>query len=251
MQHSSRKKVWLAASSLLLGTQAGLLLAAPGDKPEKSAPPAKAPVAANQAKPVAPAMAAEQLQGQLNEKQLGELLEALGLKVEKQQQRFDFAFEAPVDDQKWQLSMSTVLSQDQESVWVIAWLDELPKDATQVPRTALLKLLAANDQLGTGKFFAYIPNARRFVMQQVVPNENLTSAQMRLILQDLGTAVVETYGTWSVTNWSPKSNTEAQASDATGGSKPGATGKAGSGNQGPPTRSAQNEPKDAPPAIRR
>ena len=81
--------------------------------------------------------------------------------------------------------MSAVLSQDGTSIWLMAWLDECPKAAAEVPRTALLRLLAENDKLGGGKFFAYIPSNRRFVLQQVVPNEHMTAAKFKVILQDL------------------------------------------------------------------
>jgi hypothetical protein len=155
----------------------------------------------------------------LTEDQLGELIRALTLKPDKQQQRYDFAFTAVLEgDQKWELSMSAVLSQDAESIWIMAWLDECPKSAADVPRTALLRLLAENDKLGSGKFFAYIPSNRRFVLQRVVPNEDMTSAKFKLILQDLGTTVVETHPTWAVAGWSqtaPPSGPGGEAMEAT------------------------------------
>ena len=185
-----------------------------------------------------PGLAADRAPIRLDEKQLGETIEALGIKATKVQQRFDFAFEAPVDEQKWQLSLSAVLSQDGDGVWVMAWLDELPKDAAQVPRSALLKLLAINDELGNGKFFAYVPKSRRFVLQRVVPNENLTSAQFREILQDLGTSVVETYDMWSVAKWA--------TADAAADPK----APKGKAPAGPPVKNVDNEGK-ANSAIRR
>jgi len=141
--------------------------------------------------------------GQINEEQLGQMIAAIGLQPEKKEQRYDFAFRATLEEEQWELSMSSVLSQDGKSVWIMAWLDELPKSSAEVPRTALLRLLAQNDQLGGGKFFAYIPNNRRFVLQRTVPNQDLTSAKLRQALQDLGSSVVETYPIWAVTNWNP------------------------------------------------
>lgn len=140
---------------------------------------------------------------QATEDQLGQLIAALGLQPEKKEQRYDFAFRATLEEEEWELSMSAVLSRDGESVWIMAWLDELPKSSAEVPRTALLRLLAQNDQLGEGKFFAYIPGNRRFVLQRTIPNKNLTSAQLRVMLQDLGSSVVETYPVWAVANWNP------------------------------------------------
>jgi len=173
--------------------------------------------------------------GQINEAQLGELIAALGLQAEKKEQRYDFAFTAELDGQEWQLSMSAVMSQDGHGIWLMAWLDELPKSSDQVPKTALLRLLAQNDQIGNGKFFSFIPSTRRFVMQQVIPNENMTSARLRLHLQDLGSSVVETYPIWSVSNWN---------------GIPTAPTGAGSAQQPKPTQSATNDSKFEQPVRR-
>lgn len=137
----------------------------------------------------------------INEDQLGQLIASLGLKPEKKLQRFDFAFQSELDGQAWEFSMSAVLSQDGSSVWIMAWLDPLPTSSAEVPRTALLRLLAQNDQLGQGKFFAYVPNNRRFVLQRVVANENLSANKLKLLLMDLGSSVAETRPVWSVANW--------------------------------------------------
>lgn len=187
------------------------------------------------------AQAAEPAAGALTEKSLGELLEGLTLKPDKQQQRYDFAFLAPFDDQKWELSMSAVLSQDGTSIWVMAWLDECPKSATEVPRTALLRLLAENDKLGGGKFFAYIPSNRRFVLQRVVANEAMTSARFKAVLQDLGTTVVETHSTWAIAGWNQTTP------PGPGGAEEQTASKAGPGAA---TNTATNESKFASPVIK-
>jgi hypothetical protein len=137
----------------------------------------------------------------MTDAQLEQLITAQKLKPTKVEQRYDFAFKASLNGEEWELSMSAVLSQDGGSIWVMAWLDELPKSAADVPRTALLRLLAANDKMGGGKFFAYIANNRRFVLQRVIGAEALTAADFRLCLQDLGATVVETYPQWAVSNW--------------------------------------------------
>jgi hypothetical protein len=185
--------------------------------------------------------AADPVSQSLTEKSLGELLESLTLKPDKQQQRYDFAFLAPFDDQKWELSMSAVLSQDGTSIWIMAWLDECPKSAAEVPRTALLRLLAENDKLGGGKFFAYIPSNRRFVLQQVVPNENMTPARFKLILQDLGATVVETHPTWSVAGWNQTPPAGSGAADVQTASK---------ANPGAATTTATNDSKFASPVVK-
>ncbi len=157
--------------------------------------------------------------GQLTEASLGNLLDAMGLEPKKEEQRYDFSFKALYQGEEWDLTMSAVLSRNGESVWVMAWMDELPRSAADVPRTALLRLLADNDRLGKGKFFAYIASNRRFVMQRVVENRDMSTAAFRDVLKDLGASVVETYPHWSVANWTAKkSETESDSEGApTGG----------------------------------
>ena len=121
------------------------------------------------------------------------------------------------EGEEWELTMSAVLSQNQQSIWLMAWLDELPKSAADVPRTALLRLLANNDRLGKGRFFAYVTGNRRFVLEQVLPNENVTPATFRRSLQELGASVVQTYPYWSVANWKPDAPAGDEGTQLTGG----------------------------------
>lgn len=159
--------------------------------------------------------------GQLTEASLGQLLAAMGLKPKKVEQRYDFTFKAVHQEREWDLSMTAVLSRDGKSIWAIAWLDELPRSAADVPRTALLRLLSDNDRLGNGKFFAYVASNRRFVLQRVIPNGNITTASFRDILQDLGSGVVVTYPNWSVASWkSEQSPTTQTAVQSTTGRAP-------------------------------
>lgn len=182
-----------------------------------------------------PAVAQDQALQQISEQQLGQLIATLGLEPEKKLQRYDFAFTAMVAEEEWALSMSAVLSQDGTDVWLMAWLDELPKSSAQVPKTALLRLLAQNDELGSGKFFAYVPTARRFVLQRTIPNHQLTSAKLQLALQDLGASVVQTYPIWAVSNWNPTGIPAAPV---------------GTASPTPPVQSAVNESKFEQPVRR-
>lgn len=139
--------------------------------------------------------------GQITEAQLGNLLKAMGLKTTKKKKRFDFQFKANQNKEEWELSMSAVLSENGEWVWVMAWLDPLPRSAADVPRTAMLRLLSDNDRMGNGKFFAYISSNRRFVLQRVIPNQNMSTKKFHAILTDLGSSVVQYYPHWSTDNW--------------------------------------------------
>ncbi len=155
------------------------------------------------------------LPGQISEPELGEMLAAIGLKPTKTEQRYDFAFKTSYRGEEWKFSMSAVLSRNGESVWVMAWLDQIPQTASEVPRTALLRLLAANDRLGEGKFFAYIPANKRFVMQRVISNRDMTNKKLMAVLQDLAASVADEYPTWAVTNWAPKAEEHvAEGSDS-------------------------------------
>jgi len=155
--------------------------------------------------------AAPAAKGRLTDESLGTLLKAMGLDAKLTEKRYDFTFKSTVANDDWDLSMSAVLSQDANTIWIMAWLDECPKSAADVPRLALLRLLAQNDKLGKGKFFAYIATNKRFVLQRVVPNENVTTAAFRATLDDLALSVVETYPYWSVANWSSSNQTEEPA----------------------------------------
>ncbi len=163
----------------------------------------------------APEVQPAPLPGQISESELGEMLAAVGLKPTKTEQRYDFAFKTSYRGEEWKFSMSAVLSRNGQSLWVMAWLDQIPTTASEVPRTALLRLLAANDRLGEGKFFAYIPTNKRFVMQRVVANRDMTNKRMMELLQDLAASVADEYPTWAVTNWTPKPEQTEQVAEGT------------------------------------
>ena len=141
--------------------------------------------------------------GALTEQSLGEVLNAIGLKPVKTDKRQDFAFQTSIRGEEWKFSMSAVLSRNNESIWVMAWLDPIPSQSSQVPQIALLRLLAANDRLGNGKFFAYIPTNKRFVLQRVMKNEQMSTKKLMESLQDLAVSVADEYPIWSVAKWAP------------------------------------------------
>ncbi|RLS55412.1 MAG: hypothetical protein DWH91_09690 [Planctomycetota bacterium] len=229
----------------------------PAARPAAAAPAARVPAAATTQPATAGQPAASNIisaeaaklplqPGGVDEAGLGQIIAALGLKPDKQLQRYDFAFRAEMEGTEWTLSMSAVLSQDQQSLWLMAWLDELPKSAEAVPRAALLRLLAENDTLGDGKMFAYIPNNRRFVMQRSVSNEQMTSAKFRTYLSDLGASVVETHGVWSTGQWAAPA--AAAATGATPAATPGAVAPvARPAATGRPVNTAVNDSKTTTP----
>lgn len=217
MHWTRRAVVGAALSAVAAPVVTGI--AAAQDK----AAPAVAPGAVASAAPA---------KGKLTEQSLGTLLKAMGIEAKATEQRYDFNFKATIEDAEWELSMSAVLSQDGSSIWIMAWLDELPKSAADVPRTALLRLLSDNDKLGKGKFFAYIAANRRFVLQRVIPNENMSAAAFRAALDDLGQSVVSTHAHWSVANWASSTGEDPAASSRTAAPVKGSSPQAPAANKG-------------------
>jgi len=180
--------------------------------------------------------------GGVNIETPGSSLKALGLKPTQTDSRFDFQF-AQKSTEEWELSMSVVLSNDGKTLWLMAWLDELPQNAADVPRTALLRLLADNDKIGNGQFFAYVSTNRRFVLQRVIANSNITNNTLRTDLIELGKTVINTHPHWAVDNWRTQGNTapatdvpDAKGTDKSTGS-PTATRSTGTTNAATANRS--------------
>jgi hypothetical protein len=132
--------------------------------------------------------------GALTEETLKKLLEGIGLKPTQTQSRFDFAFvRKPKGGEDWNLSMSAVLSSDGKSIWIMAWLDELPRSSRDVPRTALLKLLDENDLMGK-------------------ENHDMGVKKFYATLVDLGDTVMETFPFWSTEAWKDPTGIETNPS---------------------------------------
>ena len=179
--------------------------------------------------------------GRLTLEGLGKLLSAMGLKVNKEKSTYHFTFPAKLDVE-WNMTMSAVLSEDEESIWLMAWLNELPKSAADVPRTALLRLLAENDKMGKA-FFAYMPSTRRFILERVVENEGITTESFKDEMLELARLVIETQSVWSVAEWKQSSSTPSESSKESKGSSEDAPGVLGGSGGARPIKSAT---KDAP-----
>lgn len=159
--------------------------------------------------------AADAAEGRLDLDGLSKALKAAGIKAKAREKAFDFSYvEKDAVGEEWTLSMSAVLSNDEETVWLMAWLDELPQSSADVPRTALLRLLADNDMIGNGIFFAYVKSNRRFILQRVLKNTALTATSLKSDLDELGFAVMNTYAHWAVKNWKALSGTTETAAAA-------------------------------------
>ncbi|MBI3865955.1 MAG: type III secretion system chaperone [Planctomycetia bacterium] len=163
--------------------------------------------------------------GQLSLEALGNLLEAMGLKATKYESSFNFTFPFKAESE-WNMTMTATMSTDEMGIWITAYLSELPQTSADVPRTALLRLLAQNDELGDGIFFAYIPKVRKIVLERMIANEGLTSASFKELIRELATRVTETQPLWTVSEWkaapaSGSAGKESAADDKSSDEKPG------------------------------
>jgi hypothetical protein len=82
--------------------------------------------------------------------------------------------------------------------------------------------------MGKGRFFSYIESNRRFALQQVIENHEMTSKKFRAILVELGQTVAATYPEWSTSAWKdagnpakPSPGGEAKPTQEAAASKPG------------------------------
>jgi hypothetical protein len=148
--------------------------------------------------------------GQVSLEALGKLLEAMGLKPSQYESSFNFTFPFKADIE-WNMTMTATMSTDEEGIWITAFLSELPQSAADVPRTALLRLLAQNDELGNGIFFAYIPKVKKFVLERMIENEGITSASFKESIRELATRVSETQALWNTAEWKQSTTQSASA----------------------------------------
>jgi len=176
----SRRHVLSTGLAALGGTLATSALAADAEKSGKSSKPAA--------------------KNPLSVEGLGTLLEAMGLKATQYESSFSFTFPFKAEAE-WNMTMAATMSTDEKGVWITAYLADLPQAAADVPRAALLKLLAQNDELGDGLFFAYIPKVRKIVLERVIYNEGITSAAFKEAIREVATRVVETQQLWTVSEW--------------------------------------------------
>ena len=179
--------------------------------------------------------------GKLTLEGLGKLLAAMGLKVTREKSQYNFTFPAKLDVE-WNMTMSAVLSADEDSIWLMAWLNELPKSAADVPRTALLRLLAENDKMGRA-FFAYMPTTRRFILERVIDNENITTESFKEDMLELARFVIDTQAVWSVAEWKQSGSTPSDSARESKGSSEDAPGVLNGSGGAKPIKAAS---KDAP-----
>ena len=107
-------------------------------------------------------------------------------------------------------------------------------------------MLAENDKMGKGQFFSYIPTNKRFALQQVIDNRELTTKKFRTTLRELGQTVYHTYPIWSVDAWNETAagsvvdTNPAEATESENASE--------NAKEAGPTRAATSRPNGTTPA---
>jgi hypothetical protein len=162
--------------------------------------------------------------GAISLEALGAMLEAMGFKPQKFETSFNFTFPFKAEAE-WNMTMAATMTTDELGIWLTAYLSDMPQTSADVPRTALLKLLAQNDELGDGIFFAYIPKVRKIVLERMIPNEAITSASFKESIRELATRVVETQPLWTVSEWKQNTSTTSKDDDKGSEEKPVSSGK--------------------------
>jgi hypothetical protein len=192
---------------------------------------------------------------QLSLASLGTMLEAMGLKPNKFESSYNFTFPFKAETE-WNMTMAATMSADEQGIWLTAFLAELPSSAADVPRTALLRLLAQNDEMGEGIFFAYMSKVRKIVLECFLANEDLNSAVFKECLSDLASRVAATQQYWDVAEWkkSPAGSGKDSASDegkSAAGEKPAVLSGSGTKDAKPIKTATKDEAATGSPATKK
>lgn len=192
---------------------------------------------------------------QLSLEALGTMLEAMGLKPNKFESSYNFTFPFKAETD-WNMTMAATMSADEQGIWLTAFLAELPQTAADVPRTALLRLLAQNDEMGEGIFFAYMSKVRKIVLECFLANEDINSALFKECLTDLASRVAATQQYWDVAEWkkSPTGSGKDSAADeskSSAGERPAALSGSGTKDAKPIKTATKDEAATGSPATKK
>lgn len=136
----------------------------------------------------------------LTPESLGTLLrEDMGLDASPFENRHDFLYKADLQNQELELFFSVALSTDQKQLRVRAWLDPLPEG--MISEEPLLKLLNRNAELTAGLHYAYSREGRRFLIEAVLKNDQMTAEKLKTALNEVSMEVATSWGLWATSEW--------------------------------------------------
>src|SRR5690348_2608253 len=147
---------------------------------------------------MAPAKAAP-----LTEDTLKAMLENLGYTVtvtgDKVPHHFKIDESAPINDLTFTITFDLSSAKDATVLWIYAGLYEIPADKP-APSSALLALLAKNDEIGP-TFFSYSTDNKLLYLNAPTGNVDITPAVLRLKIKNFITKLDSTYSLWNVPKW--------------------------------------------------
>ena len=147
--------------------------------------------------------AAEAKAAPLTDDTLKAMLENLGYTVtvtsDKPPRHFRIDETAPVNDLDFTITFNLSTAKDPTVLWIYAGLYEIPADKP-APSSALLALLAKNDEIGP-TFFSYSTDNKLLYLNAPTANVDITPAVLRLKIKNFITKLDSTYSLWNVPKW--------------------------------------------------
>jgi hypothetical protein len=138
---------------------------------------------------------------QLTDETLKTMLENLGYTVEEGGTRDakTLKFKESLADNSLTFTITMDFSSDKTMVWIYTGLYSVPEGKT-APSSALLALLAKNDDIGP-EFFSYSVSNKLLYLNYPAPNTDVTPAVLRRRLKSFLADLDETRDLWDPEKW--------------------------------------------------
>jgi len=139
----------------------------------------------------------------LTDDALKAMLENLGYTVtvtgDKAPRHFKVDESAPVNSLDFSITFDLSSAKDATVLWIYAGLYEIP-EGKPAPSSALLALLAKNDEIGP-IFFSYNTDNKLLYLNAPTANVDITPAVLRQKIKTFIARMDSTYSLWNVKTW--------------------------------------------------
>lgn len=139
----------------------------------------------------------------LTEDTLKAILENLGYNVtvtgDKVPHHFKIEESAPVNDLTFTITFDLSTDKGSTVLWIYAGLYEIPA-GKPAPSSALLALLAKNDEIGP-MFFSYAESNKFLYLNAPTANNDITPVVLRQKIRNFIDKMDSTYNLWDVKSW--------------------------------------------------
>ena len=139
----------------------------------------------------------------LTDDTLKAMLENLGYTVtvtgDKAPRHFKVDESAPINSLDFTITFDLSSAKDATVLWIYAGLYEIPA-GKPAPSSALLALLAKNDEIGP-IFFSYNADNKLLYLNAPTANVDITPAVLRQKIKTFITRMDSTYSLWNVKTW--------------------------------------------------